>query len=167
MNKKFVMTKAVVFAGLLSIPTASPQGNSSAFFTRKRVEDPRARILQTFFVRYQCPAAQFVDVFLSAADENALDWRLLPSISIIESGGGKAAFNNNIFGWDGGHIVFKSIPHGIRTVAQVLSKSDLYRHKTTDGILRLYNPYPDYSPRVKAVMRSLGPVNVDALASLN
>jgi len=107
------------------------------------------------------------DVFITAADENALDWRLLPSISIIESGGGKAAVNNNIFGWDGGRIVFKSIPHGIRTVAQVLSKSDLYRHKNTDDILRLYNPYPDYGFRVKAVMRSLGPVNVPGLAALD
>jgi len=166
MIKKFVMTKAVVFAGLLSLPTASPQENNVAH-SAKRTQDPRTRILQTFFVRYQCPAAQFVDVFITAADENALDWRLLPSISIIESGGGKAAVNNNIFGWDGGRIVFKSIPHGIRTVAQVLSKSDLYRHKNTDDILRLYNPYPDYGFRVKAVMRSLGPVNVPGLAALD
>ena len=104
------------------------------------------------------------DEFLTAADQNALDWRLLPSISIIESGGGKAGHNNNIFGWDGCRQAFESIPHGIRMVAAQLSKSVLYRHKDTDGILRMYNPYPDYGPKVKAVMRSLGPVSLSTPA---
>jgi len=164
MIKGFVSTKVVVFAGLLSLPLASAQDNNFASLTDKKTADPRLKLLRTFFGKYQSPAAQYVDVFLDAADENALDWRLLPSISIIESGGGKAAFHNNIFGWDGGRRVFQSIPHGIRVVAEVLSKSDLYRHRDTEGILRLYNPYPDYSSRVKAVMRSLGPAIVPAVA---
>ena len=173
MIKKFVTSKAVVIAGLLSLP-ASAQENS---FTQsnptplsaKALNDPRAGILRAFFVKYRSPAGRYVDDFLSAADENELDWRLLPSISIIESGGGKAGIHNNIFGWDGCRQAFVSIPHGIRAVAEQLSKSVIYRHKDTDGILRTYNPYPDYPVRVKAVMRSLGPaqVPVPAVASLN
>ncbi len=164
MIKKFVSARVVVFAGLLSLPVASPQDNQFASSVGKKTADPRFKLLRSFFGKYQSPAGQYVDVFLDAADENSLDWRLLPSISIIESGGGKAAINNNIFGWDGGRRVFRSIPHGIRAVAEVLSKSDLYRHRDTEGILRIYNPYPDYSSRVKAVMRSLGPAIVPAVA---
>lgn len=173
MIKKFVTSKAVVFAGLLSLP-ATPQENS---FTQsnptplaaKAQNDPRAGMLRAFFVKYRSPAGRYVDEFLNAADENALDWRLLPSISIIESGGGKAGVNNNIFGWDSCRQAFRSIPHGIRSVAEQLSKSAIYRNKDTDGILRTYNPYPDYGSRVKAVMRSLGPAQVLApsAASLN
>lgn len=166
MIKKFVPTNFVVFAGLLSAPAASPQDGKPAI-AQEKPKDPRVKLLRNFFVKYQSPVLQFVDVFLTAADENALDWRLLPSISIIESGGGKAAaFHNNIFGW-GTRCAFPSVPHGIRTVATVLSKSDLYKHRDTDGILRLYNPYPDYGIRVKAVMRSVGPARVPALAALN
>jgi hypothetical protein len=163
MIKAFATSKAVVFAGLLTIPIASPQ-DLSLVSAVKTVEDPRAGILRAFFVKYRSPAALFVDEFLTAADQNALDWRLLPSISIIESGGGKAGHNNNIFGWDGCRQAFESIPHGIRMVAEQLSKSVLYRHKNTDGILRMYNPYPDYGPKVKAVMRSLGPVSLSTPA---
>jgi hypothetical protein len=180
MIKRFVTSKAVVFAGLLSLPVASPQDNSSTQsnpipvttntpLTTKAAHDPRVGMLRTFFVKYRSPAGRYVDDFLRASDENSLDWRLLPSISIIESGGGKAGVNNNIFGWDSCRQAFLSIPHGIRTVAEQLSKSVLYRNKDTDGILRTYNPYPDYGFRVKAVMRSLGPARVPlaAEASLN
>jgi hypothetical protein len=175
MIKRFVTSKAVVFAGLLSLPVASPQDNSSTQASATPVttnvpvstkpgDDPRAGILRAFFVKYRSPAGRYVEEFLSAADQNALDWRLLPSISIIESGGGKAGVNNNIFGWDSCRQAFLSIPHGIRAVAEQLSKSMLYRNKDTDGILRTYNPYPDYGHRVKAVMRSLGPARVPVMA---
>jgi hypothetical protein len=166
MINRLVSTKVVVFAGLLSLPVASPQDDKLAP-ARTTAEDPRFGLLRSFFEKYQSPAAKYVNDFLTAADENSLDWRLLPSISIIESGGGKAGVKNNIFGWDSCRQGFASVPHGIRKVAEQLSKSDLYRHKDTDGILRLYNPYPDYGSRVRAVMRSLGPVTVPAGAILN
>ena len=44
--------------------------------------------------------------FLEAADDYALDWRLLPSLSYVESTGGKAARNNNLFGWNSGRAQF-------------------------------------------------------------
>ena len=52
----------------------------------------------------------------------ALDWRLLPSLSFVESSGGKAARNNNLFGWDSGRAAFSSAAAGIRAVASSLSE---------------------------------------------
>ena len=91
------------------------------------------------------------------ASEGKLDWRLLPSISLVESGGGRAAHNNNLFGWDGGRAIFASLRAGIHDVASHLGTSKLYRNKDVDGILRTYNPNADYPGVVKSVMRRISP----------
>ena len=74
---------------------------------RDQLLDRLAR-LQAFFGKSDCPAKAYSDEFLTTADRYDLDWRLLPSISYVESTGGKSARNNNLFGWDsgraGGHI---------------------------------------------------------------
>ena len=75
-----------------------------------------------------------------AADHNALDWRLLPSLSYVESTGGKSARHNNLFGWDSGRAHFPSPIAGIHTVGYYLSHSDLYKDKALDKLLATYNP---------------------------
>src|SRR5690242_3632250 len=84
--------------------------------------DTRTDRLASFFARLHCPVVNLAADFVDAADENELDWRLLPSISVIESGGGKAYRNNNIFGWDNGARPFASIRSGIREVAYKLGR---------------------------------------------
>ncbi|MBV9611265.1 MAG: glucosaminidase domain-containing protein, partial [Acidobacteriaceae bacterium] len=96
--------------------------------------------------------------FVQAADENQLDWRLLPSISVIESGGGKAYRNNNIFGWNNGATLFPSIRAGLNEVAYKLSHSPLYRNRDIPGKLRLYNPDESYAGAVVSVMNRISPV---------
>ena len=144
-----------VFAGLISTPArVSPEPNPS---TRSLVylQDARLKTLQKFFGKAHCPAQKYSLVFLEAADSYDLDWRLLPSISFIESTGGKAAKNNNLFGWDSGRTGFASPAAGIQEVGYRLSHSRLYRNKDTDGILATYNPDADYAVRVKSVMRQI------------
>ena len=53
--------------------------------------DPRLKSLRSFFDKANCPAWKYSAVFLEAADTYDLDWRLLPSISYVESTGGKSA----------------------------------------------------------------------------
>ena len=81
----------------------------------------------------------------------------MPSISFIESTGGKWALNNNIFGWDCGRAEFASIIEGIRTVAYNLGNADRYKGKDLDEILWNYNPNPEYSRLVKSVMYQIAP----------
>jgi len=96
-----------------------------------------------------------------------LDWRLLPSISIIESSGGKDYRNNNVFGWDSCRESFTSVREGIHFVAGQLANSKLYKDKTLDSKLSTYNPLPDYPRKVKAVMHALGSESLPRISSLN
>jgi len=121
-------------------------------------EDPRFAALQNFFRQQgDCPAAEFSQAFLEAADGNDLDWRLLPSISFVESTGGKWARNNNLFGWDAGRATFPTMTAGIHAVGYRLAKSELYRDKSIDELLATYNPNLDYGQKVKSVMRRIAP----------
>lgn len=154
--RKLFSNGLAVFAGIVSLPFsiihAETPALASAEYRNMPDNDPRLTCLRAFFEGSHCPAAEFSPVFLEASDTNALDWRLLPSISFVESTGGKSARNNNIFGWDSGRAVFSSAIACIRSVAYSLSHSHLYRYKTVDEILRTYNPNADYARKVKSVM---------------
>jgi hypothetical protein len=120
--------------------------------------DPRTIRLRAFLAKLRCPVEYLAQDFVEAADDNQLDWRLLPSISIIESGGGKAARNNNIFGWDNGNQFFPTLRAGINQVAFKLGKSSLYRDRDSAGKLRIYNPDENYVHLVMDVMNRISPV---------
>ncbi len=151
-------------AGLLAIPVTIrmerpvPAKPLQQTHQLDRPTDPRAVRLHQFLSKLKCPVRDMAEDFVRAADDNNLDWRLLPSISIIESGGGKAYKNNNIMGWGNGDRIFPTIRAGIHQVAFKLGKSSLYRHRDTDGKLRIYNPDEEYAPKVEAVMQRISPV---------
>jgi hypothetical protein len=146
----------LLFAGLLAVPAAVSlqQGWAGA---SAGTQDPRLPRLQKFFADRDCPLEKAAADFLVAADQNELDWRLLPSISMIESSGGKDYRNNNVFGWDSCRESFSSVREGIHFVAAQLAWSERYKDKNLDGKLRTYNPNPEYPHKVKAVMQALGP----------
>jgi hypothetical protein len=120
--------------------------------------DARTERLKRFFATLHCPISYLAADFVRAADENALDWRLLPSISVIESGGGKAYKNNNIFGWANGEYLFSTLKAGIHEVAYKLGRSPLYRNRDVEGKLHLYNPNEEYATNVITVMNRISPV---------
>jgi len=145
----------VVFAGIVSLPErVSPQQSHRASAPDYR-EDPRLASLKRFFQKGDCPALAYSRTFIEAADVYALDWRLLPSISFVESTGGKAAPNNNMFGWDSGRAQFDSPAAGIHKVGYQLAHSERYRNKSVDAILATYNPNVEYAAKVKWVMRHI------------
>src|SRR5262249_47520200 len=119
--------------------------------------DPRLSLLRKFFLKRDCPAWKYAHVFLEAADDYKLDWRLLPSISFVESTGGKAARNNNLFGWENGDASFHTPAAGIHRVGYRLAYSGLYKDKNLDELLVTYNPNEEYVQKVKAVMRRISP----------
>lgn len=119
--------------------------------------DVRTVRLRKFLLQLHCPVQDLAADFIRAADANHLDWRLLPSISVIESGGGKAYRNNNIFGWNNGEQSFFSIRDSIPVIASKLGRSPLYRNRDVAGKLRVYNPNETYAESVMAVMNRMGP----------
>lgn len=149
------MKDFLLVAGLLAAPaTVSVQQYAAS--PEVKQNDPRLSRLQKYFGDRACPLRDAAKDFLLAADQNQLDWRLLPSISIIESSGGKDYINNNVFGWGSAKEKFPSVRAGIHYVAAQLGRSRRYRGKNIDGKLQMYNPLPEYSERVKAVMRAIG-----------
>lgn len=141
-----------VVAGLL----AQPPATGSAVWD-PAYEDPRLVMVREFFLKYDSPVHYLAGEFVAAAEENNLDWRLLPAIAVIESGGGREYSKNNIFGWDNCRSGFPSIHAGIYTVASRLANSKLYRDKDLAGILRTYNTSGEYARKVLILMESLGP----------
>ncbi len=160
----FFSKQLIVAAGLLALPLTlrietRPAPVQPVQATRPEPVNPDPRIvrLKKFFTKLHCPVRDLAEDFVQAADDNELDWRLLPSISVIESGGGKAYRNNNIFGWNQGLEVFPTIRSGIHEVAFKLGRSPLYKNRDVLGKLRLYNPDETYADSVLTVMRRISP----------
>jgi Mannosyl-glycoprotein endo-beta-N-acetylglucosaminidase len=153
--RRWFSSGLAVFAGMVAIPAEFSTDQGPAVPVRDYRTDPRLESLRRFFEKAACPALAYSKAFLEAADRYALDWRLLPSISMVESTGGKAASHNNLFGWDSGRAQFSSPAAGIHAVGYRLAHSDLYRNKDTDEILATYNPNDGYDDKVKQVMRSI------------
>jgi hypothetical protein len=120
--------------------------------------DPRIAALQTFFASHDAVSPQPITDYLNAADQNNLDYRILPAISVQESQGGVHACGNNWWGWDsckGDN--FGSVTEGIQYIAQQLASGNYYRGKTIDQKLRAYNPHPAYAGEVERLMKEISP----------
>ena len=150
-----LVRKSVIAAGLFGFAASAIPVNQDAYF--EPPPDTRLAKLRRFFISRASPISHLAEDFLLAADRHGLDWRLLPSIAIVESSGGKYYPNNNIFGWDNGATRFTSIHRSIDVIGAQLAKIRYYKNKDLNGFLRTYNPVGDYPSRVKEVMRSLDP----------
>jgi|SRR5579863_9484274 len=117
--------------------------------------DERRQRLQAFFEAYRCPVPYHVDDYLREADKNAIDYRLLPAISVRESTCGRHSRLNNHWGWDSARSGFSSVRAGIRYLAQTLARGARYKDKTIDGKLKVYNPKVQYVAEVKQLMQEI------------
>jgi hypothetical protein len=154
--KRFLQSGVVIFAGILGIATASVQPETDVTKNRKKL-DLRETILQRFLRANHCPDEAYTGLFLYEADAQGLDWRLLPSISLVESGGGRTARNNNLFGWANGKMAFTSVGEAIHLVASALAHGRAYAGKDLKGKLAAYNQGPDYQAMVMDIMRQISP----------
>ena len=148
------MRNTFVLAGLVLLP------GTAGSVDRQPVElAPDARVvkLRRFFLERDVPIVHLAEDFVLAADRHGLDWRLLPSIAMVESSGAKFYKNNNIFGWDNADLRFRSIHSSINEIARYLSTMRCYRGKDLEGMLWTYNPIPGYSERIKTAMRNMDP----------
>jgi hypothetical protein len=136
---------AVELARAVNAPPAPPQPR-----------DERELRLRTFFESYRCPAPYHVEDYLTEADKNAIDYRLLPAISVRESTCGRYARLNNHWGWDSARSGFSSVTAGIRYLARKLAWSASYKDKTVEGKLETYNPELQYATEVRRLMDEIG-----------
>lgn len=151
-----ILSRRKALLGLVGGPLVLTMPAPTADVAHLR-RDPREVRLEHYFGEKNCPAKSYAREFVQAADRHNLDWRLLPSLAFIESGGGKAYKNNNMFGWDNGDHRFRSVKDSIHKIAERLANSHYYKNKDIDAMLWTYNPIPGYRDAVKGVMEDLGP----------
>jgi hypothetical protein len=123
--------------------------------TPSQPADERRLKLQAFFESYRCPAPYHVEDYLREADRNAIDYRLLPAISVRESTCGRHGRLNNHWGWDSARSGFSSVKAGIRYLARTLALGPRYKDKTIDGKLKIYNPNLRYVAEVMQLMEEI------------
>lgn len=116
------------------------------------LQDNRSDRLETFFHSFGCPTPHYVNEYLGAADSYAIDYRLLPAISVLESTCGIYQRLNNRWGWDSARKGFSSFRAGLQYIARQLSEGRFYKDKSLDEKVRMYNPNPQYARQVKKLM---------------
>lgn len=110
------------------------------------VKDKRVAVLKAFFRRHDSPLYEHADYVVKVSDEYGLDYRLLPAISMQESGACKVIPHNsyNCWGWGiyGSKITrFASYPEALETVARGLKTYYIDKGLVTpEEIMRKYNP---------------------------
>lgn len=126
------------------------------------VNQERGRKIDTYFKDRNMPLAGFGLKMVQSAEENGLDWRLLPAIAVRESSGGKQACGYNPFGWGSCKINFKSFNEAIDTLAKNLGgnnpRTASYYSGTTERKLHHYNGtvVPTYTQEVLNIMSTIG-----------
>jgi hypothetical protein len=161
--RRFFHPGVIAFAGVIGIAAGSVQVEQNIPKSIRK-PDLRGTILRKFMKEKEFPTQDFAEVFVAEADQHGLDWRLLPSLAFVESGGGKRSKGNNIFGWNNGLNSFASINQAIHEVATALSIARPYQGKSLLAKLATYNQNVDYAPLVLQVMRQIYPqVQVEAL----
>jgi len=155
--KSYLQTGLVVMAGVFGAATATADIDHDTIPIHRNLH-ARASLLQRFFQANDAPAESAAEAFVLEADEHHLDWRLLPSLAFVESGGGKRNRRNNMFGWNNGESRFATAREAIHHVAQALSEAHAYKGKDLKGKLAVYNRTPGYRKMVTDVMLQISAV---------
>ncbi|MFA9288619.1 MAG: hypothetical protein ACEQSA_01945 [Weeksellaceae bacterium] len=116
------------------------------FYVDDENKDKRVAVLKAFFRRHDSPLYDHAEFLVATSDTNGLDYRLIPAISMQESGACKYIPKNshNCWGWGiyGNTVTrFESYPEAIDTVARGLKKYYIDKGlTTTEQIMSKYNP---------------------------
>ena len=125
----------------------------------KETEDYRVKALSNVFKKYNSPLEPYASAYVQAADKYGVDWRLLPSISGLESSFGVHLMPNsyNAYGWGGGHIYFKNWEDGIDHINKTLKANYMEKWGATNvwEIGPIYAESPTWSVRVNRFMEEI------------
>ncbi len=151
---KYFYSGLVLAAGVLGAAAANPKIDQDQP-TKHRKSDVREAILRRFLKESHSPVETYAETFILEADAHHLDWRLLPSLAVVESGAGQRNRRNNFFGWANGDSRFPSATEAIHHVAEALEGARPYRNKDLAGKLAAYNRTPGYRVAVTRVMQRI------------
>jgi hypothetical protein len=126
--------------------------------------DFRVENLKAYLLRFNSPLAEYAVDFVGYADENGLDYRMVPAISGVESTFGKRIPQNsyNAYGWANGDHSFKSWDESIKTVSEALNTKYIQKGAVSlPQIARRYAPpSTTWGKNVKFFMGKIDPLPV-------
>jgi hypothetical protein len=125
-------------------------------------EDNRGKILKKFLEKHSSPLVAHSYVFIKHADKYNLDWRLVASISGVESTFGKFIPYNSYNGWGWGVygenvIYFSSWEEGIETISRGLRENYIDKWGAEDvyAIGSIYAASPRWAGNVAYFMEKI------------
>lgn len=138
-------------------PTAATSAALVSSLEKEATEqDIRVVALQNTLEKYDSPLVPYAQTYVSEADKNGVDWRLLPSIAGLESTFGKRYIEGtyNVYGWGSGRIYFESWEDGIATINATLRKNYMDKWGAQDvwEIGPIYAESPTWAVRVNYFM---------------
>jgi hypothetical protein len=144
----FMILITLELAGTEKISAQNSAEASATFKTapQKSGFDFRVENLRKFLERYSSPLAPYAQEFVTYADQNNLDYRLIPAIAGVESTFGKNIPKNsyNAYGWVNGNYAFTSGPNSIAVVSGTMKNS--YIDKGAPTITEIAKRYAPPSP---------------------
>lgn len=168
MNKTLITYALIALAVMTAAPKAQAShkvsASSAALIQTPEVSDVdnRAKILRDYLIKKNSPLADSAETFIKEADKNDLDWRLVVSISGLESGFGKHIPMNSYNGWGWGiygdnSLGFTSWDDAISTISEGLRTKYMNKWGLSDiySIGRTYASSPTWAQRVTFFMNDL------------
>jgi len=170
--KKFIFVLFFIILSMLFSPRvfAENSSRSSAVLADARgvpLSDNRVKILREFLESYNSPLAPFAGTFVETADIYNLDWRLVASISGVESTFGQQIPANSYNGWGWGIygnnvIYFSSWEDGIQTISKGLRERYMNQRGATNiyEIGRTYAASPVWASHVEHYMNRISDFSI-------
>lgn len=162
--QKLILGLSVLFSltlpvSLSQVGEAYAQSEQIVHIEAKPI-DKRAQILKDYLAKYNSPLEDSAQDFIDAADEYGLDWKLVVSISGVESTFGKHIPGGyNGWGWGvygDNAIFFKSWREAIFTISQGLKERYVDRGYTEPySMNKVYAASPTWGTKVTYFMNDL------------
>lgn len=149
-----ILIAALMCASIATKTDAAAKPQRTVIFAMHNT-DNRVKALESVFEKHNSPLLPYAKAYVDMADKYNVDWKLLPSISGLESSFGlhQMPGSHNSYGWGGGLIYFNSYEEGIQTITSTL-RSNYYDRgaDTVYKIAPIYAESPTWAPRVTRFM---------------
>ena len=141
----YILLAVAAFLSIDNPVRAQESAEASASLRKNSLPgfDYRVEKLRSFLSNHNSPLANYAEDFVENADAYGLDYRLVPSISGVESTFGKRipSSSYNAYGWANGNYSFKSWPDSIKIVSGTLRTKYIDKGAPTIAkIARRYAP---------------------------
>jgi hypothetical protein len=174
----YKVTQLLAFVPFMAMPSISVSSNIGSLETAsvakevisvEDIREARAKAIDTYFKERSMPLHGTGMTFVLVAEKYGIDWRLMPSIGVRESSGGKAACGYNAFGWGSCKLHnFHSYEEAIESLGRNLGGANkntarYYAGKTSYEKLYYYNGtvVPSYPNEVIAIMDKMERIYLD------